>query len=107
MEFSVFNRSHVKYLKRPINILPRGENVGTTRALGATVLVLCLAVIVLHIYFGYLVTHAQMPLAFALPVTVGVLVVCALGVWLGWIMATTKEYTPPPAPEEKKEEKSA
>jgi uncharacterized membrane protein len=70
-------------------------------------LVLSLIVIVAHIYFGYIASRAAMPLAFALPVTVGVLVVCALGMWLGWIMATTKEYTPPPAPVEKKEEKSA
>lgn len=81
--------------------------MGTTRVLGAVVLVLCLVVIVAHVYFGYIVPHAAMPLAFALPVTVGVLVVCLLGMWLGWIMATTKEYTPPPAPVEKKEEKSA
>lgn len=81
--------------------------MGTTRALGAVVLVLCLVVIVAHIYFGYIATHAPIPLAFALPVTVGVLVVCLLGIWLGWIMATTKEYAPPAVPAEKKEEKSA
>jgi hypothetical protein len=84
-------------------------DVGTTRVLGAAVLVLCLVAIVAHIYFGYIPTGGPAGLgwSFALPITVGVLVVCLLGMWLGWIMATTKEYTPPPAPAEKKEEKSA
>ncbi|MEW6222337.1 MAG: hypothetical protein AB1476_03325 [Candidatus Hadarchaeota archaeon] len=79
--------------------------MGTTRALGAVLLVVCLVVLVAHIYFGYLTPRELMPLAFALPVTLGVLVVCALGMWLGWIMATTKEYTPPATGEAKKEEK--
>lgn len=39
-----------------------------------------------------------------LPVAIGVWVVSALAVWLGWIMATTKEVTSPPPEPEKKEE---
>jgi hypothetical protein len=72
---------------------------------------LCIAsvvVIILHIaagYFGFFGAVGRPSLAFALPVTVGLLVVCGLGIWLGWIMATTKEVAPPPL--ETKTEKEA
>jgi hypothetical protein len=65
-------------------------------------------VIILHLYFGYLaagVSWAASTLAFALPITVAVLAVAGLGLWLGWIMLTTKEVSPTPVEPEK--EKSA
>ena len=81
-----------------------------SRALGALLCVVCVVVAVAHIWAGY-VGGTPPSLAFALPVTVGLLVVVGLGFWLGWIMATTKEAPPPspsppePQPEvEKKEE---
>ncbi|MEM2289032.1 MAG: hypothetical protein QXK27_00335 [Candidatus Hadarchaeales archaeon] len=37
-----------------------------------------------------------------LPVTIGIWVVCGLGAWLGWIMATTKEVAPVPVEKEEK-----
>ncbi len=74
--------------------------MGKTRALGALLSIACIAVIMLHIYFGYIAagagTWALGALSFALPVTIGLLAVCGLGLWLGWIIATTKEVTPPP-----------
>ena len=56
---------------------------------------------ILHIYFGYITGGNLKPpqgWAFALPVTVIVLVATGLAFWLGWIMVTTKES--PPATEE-------
>lgn len=54
-------------------------------------------VAVVHLYFGYV--KGPIPhLAFALPVTVMVLVATGLGFWLGWIMATTKEPEPAQEP---------
>jgi hypothetical protein len=75
-----------------------------SRLLGALLCVATVVVIVLHVYFGYFV-GPRPGLAFALPVTVGLFVVCGLGFWLGWIMATTREVspTPPPAKSEEKE----
>lgn len=67
---------------------------------------LCLAsaaVIVLHIYYGYLV-GPRPNLAFALPVTVFVLVATILGFWLGWIMVTTKKSHQTPSENEPEEE---
>lgn len=77
-----------------------------SRALGALLCVVAVIVIILHIWFGYVVnTWSWGALSFALPVTVGLVVVCGLGLWLGWIMATTKEVSPspPPAKSEEKE----
>jgi ABC-type polysaccharide/polyol phosphate export permease len=85
--------------------------LGASRALGALICVVTLVVAVLHIWFGYVTNSwSWATLSFALPVTVGLLAVCGIGFWLGWIMATTKEASPPPAEtkektEEKKEEK--
>lgn len=80
--------------------------MGMSRALGALLCIATILVAVLHIYFGYLTGAAiGMGLSFALPVTVGVLAVCGLGFWLGWIMVTTKEVSPPaPSSEPVKEE---
>jgi hypothetical protein len=84
----------------------KGDRLAASRALGA---LLCIAVVVIavaHILFGY-IKGTRPSLAFALPVTVGLLVVLGLGFWLGWIMATTKEVSPAvtTTPEGKSEEK--
>jgi len=83
--------------------------LGASRALGALICVVTLVVAVLHIWYGYVQDimdygHVNLDLAFALPITVGVVVVCGIGFWLGWIMATTKEASPPPPAPEKKSE---
>ena len=73
--------------------------MGTSRLLGALLCILCVVIAVAHIFYGYYV--GPIPhMAFALPVTVGVLILAGLGFWLGWIMASTKEISPvpPPAP---------
>jgi len=71
--------------------------VGTSRALGALLCIVCVVIAVAHIFYGYYMGPTP-HLAFALPVTVGVLLLAGLGVWLGWIMASTKEISPVPAP---------
>lgn len=76
--------------------------VGASRALGGLLLAVCVVVAVLHIWFGYVDGEwGPNALVFALPVTVGLLVVCGLGSWLGWIMVTTKPAAAvtPPSPE--------
>jgi len=79
------------------------------RALGALICVACAAVAIAEIYWGLVNTvfgsGLRVPLAISLPVVVGVLVICGLGFWLGWIMVTTKEVAPAPveAPEPKEE----
>lgn len=79
--------------------------MGMSRTLGALLCIATVVVIVLHIYFGYVVGDwAPATLSFALPVTIGVLAICGLGFWLGWIMATTREVPPPASPEPAKEE---
>lgn len=78
--------------------------MSSSRLLGALLCLACAAVAVAHIWFGYVVGTPP-SLAFALPVSVFLLVVVGLGFWLGWIMATTKEVEPAPATaEEAKEE---
>jgi len=70
-----------------------GDQLSASRALGALLCIACVVIAVAHLYFGYY--KGPIPhLAFALPVTVGLLVVVGLGFWLGWIMATTKEVSP-------------
>ena len=86
-----------------------------TRPVGALLCIAAVVVAVAHIFFGYMSAGAgawaRGALAFALPITVGILAVCGLGFWLGWIMVTTKEAPPAAAPnkmpEEAKPEKSA
>jgi hypothetical protein len=73
--------------------------VGASRGLGGILCVVAVVVAALHIWFGYIEgSWGPGALAFALPVTIGLLVVCGLGFWLGWIMATTKPMAPTPAP---------
>jgi len=78
------------------------------RALGAVICVLCVVVAIVHIFFGYVAggsnAWARGALAFALPITVGILVICGLGFWLGWIMVTTKEVAPAPVEASKEKE---
>jgi len=73
--------------------------VGTSRALGALLCIVCVVIAITHIFYGYYM-GPRVHLAFALPVTAGVLILAGLGFWLGWIMASTKEISPvpPPAP---------
>jgi hypothetical protein len=82
-----------------------GDTLGKSRILGALLCIATVVVIVLHVYYGYFTGAAVgMGLSFSLPVTIGLLVVCGLGFWLGWIMATTREVSPPaPAKLEEKE----
>ena len=73
--------------------------MGASRALGALLCIVCVVIAVVHIFFGYIKgTWGPGALAFALPVTAGVLILAGLGFWLGWIMAGTKEISPAPAP---------
>ena len=83
-----------------------GDLVGASRALGALLCIACVVVAALHIYYGYYI-GPRPHLAFALQITVGLLVVVGLGFWLGWIMATTREVsaTPPAAEPTEEEEK--
>ncbi len=81
-----------------------------TRPLGALLCIATILVAIAHIFFGYVTggasAWARGALAFALPLTVGILAICGLGFWLGWIMVTTKEAPPAPkTPEESKPEK--
>ena len=82
-----------------------------TRPLGALLCIATILVAIAHIFFGYVSggagAWARGALAFALPLTVGILAICGLGFWLGWIMVTTKEAPPAPkATEESKPEKT-
>jgi hypothetical protein len=92
-------------------VIEVGDTLGASRILGALLCIATVVVIILHIYYGYFTGAAVgMGLSFALPVTVGLLVVCGLGFWLGWIMATTREVSPSPPPaksEGKESEQSA
>jgi hypothetical protein len=83
-----------------------GDGLAASRALGALLCIAAVVVAVAHIFFGYY-KSSRPSLAFALPVTVGLLVVLGLGFWLGWIMATTKEVSPAAmmTPEEEPAEK--
>jgi type VI protein secretion system component VasK len=86
-----------------------GDTLVASRILGVLLCVAAVVVIILHIYFGY-INGSRPGLAFALPVTAGLLVVCGLGFWLGWIMAATREVSPSPLSaksEEKERDQSA
>jgi len=84
-----------------------GDKLSASRALGALLCVACVVIAVLHIAVGYFgLWGGERPsLAFALPITVGILVVVGLGFWLGWIMATTREVSPPEVESKEKEDK--
>lgn len=85
--------------------------MNSSRILGGLLSLVSALVAILHLYYGYinqvLKGESWIPsqgLAFALPVTVLVLIATGLGFWLGWIMATTKEAEPAPAPTVEEEE---
>jgi hypothetical protein len=93
----------------------RGDNLGKTRVLGGLLCLVCAIAIIL--YIGFVITKLGLNIHFfeyaattswfiVLPVVVGVWVLAGLGLWLGWIMATTKEVSPP-MPESEKEKKPA
>jgi len=80
------------------------------RALGALICVACAAVAIAELWFGLVdaqILNSYVHKAIGLPVVIGVLVICGLGFWLGWIMVTTKEVAPAPVEaSEPKEEKA-
>ncbi len=85
--------------------------MNSSRILGGLLSVVSALVAILHLYYGYINAFLKgsswvpsQGLAFALPVTVLVLIATGLGFWLGWIMATTKEAEPSPAPTVEEEE---
>ncbi len=80
-----------------------GDGLSSSRVLGALLCLACVAVAAAHIWFGY-IAGPPPSLAFALPVTVFLLIVVGLGFWLGWIMATTKEVEPAAATAEEAKE---
>lgn len=85
--------------------------MAATRPLGALLCIATVVVAIAHIYFGYISggpgAWARGALAFALPVTAGLLVVCGLGFWLGWIMVTTKEAPSEPRTSEESQPEKA
>jgi hypothetical protein len=94
------------YLNSPLQVLTeRGDSVG--RALGALICIACAVVAIVELWFGLVdaqILHSYVHKAIGLPVVVGVLVICGLGFWLGWIMATTKEVAPAPVEASKEKE---
>ena len=72
--------------------------MGTSRAIGALLCVVCVVIVALYIYFPFIVGYGTAPLWLVLPVVTGIFILAALGFWLGWIMFSTKEVSPPPAP---------
>jgi hypothetical protein len=53
------------------------------------------AIAALYVYFPFVVGYGTAPLWLVLPVIIGILVLAGLGFWLGWIMVSTKEVSPP------------
>ena len=86
--------------------------MGISRALGGLLCASCAVVAAFWILFPlapaigkpfWIFQHYTAPIWLVLPVVVGVVVLAGLGFWLGWIMASTKEISPPtPAAETKK-----
>ncbi|MBT3363797.1 MAG: hypothetical protein HN929_08460 [Chloroflexi bacterium] len=69
-------------------------------------LLICLVVVVAAAAFiwGLFYSLSTWKYAIGIPVGAGVMVVCALGFWIGWTMLSTKVELPPPAEEEEEEE---
>ena len=87
------------YLKSttPSTLDIRGGHVNTSRAIGALLCVVCVVIAVLYIYFPFVVGYGTAPLWLVLPVVIGIFILVGLGFWLGWIMFSTKEVSPPPS----------
>lgn len=83
--FKKSNKGHFEISSWSVNIL------SSSRILGGLLCLASAAVAILHIYYGYIVGSVPQGYAFALPVTVFVLVATVLGFWLGWIMVTTEK----------------
>jgi len=73
-----------------------------SRALGAILCVVCVIIAALYILFPlgrwwsiWKFGDYNAPLWIVVPVAAGMVVLAALGFWLGWIMATTKDVSPP------------
>lgn len=78
--------------------------MGASRALGGLLCVVCAIVIFFYVSIAlgpwlkwWLFGPHNVPLWLVLPVIAGVLILAGLGFWLGWIMASTKEISPPTA----------
>ena len=86
----------------------------TSRALGALLCVGCAVIVAFYIMFPlaphfkeFWIFHGYTaPMWIVLPVVIGVLVLAGLGFWLGWIMATTKDVSPPSVSEEPKKKRA-
>ena len=89
--------------------------VSKDQAIGWIILIVCIIIIVGYPVALYVWPGLQSEIAFllvAIPVTLGIILIFAIGAWIGWTMATT----PPPKPieeieteietEEEKEEKT-
>ena len=89
--------------------------VSKDQAIGWIILIVCVIIMVGYPIALYVWPGLQSEIAFllvAIPVTLGIILIFAIGAWIGWTMATT----PPPKPieeieteietEEAKEEKT-
>jgi uncharacterized membrane protein YbhN (UPF0104 family) len=83
-----------------------------SRALGALLCVACVIIAALYILFPlgrwwqvWKFGDYNAPLWVVVPVAAGMVVLAGLGFWLGWIMATTKDVSPPSVEKPEKPEK--
>jgi len=67
--------------------------VSKDQAIGVLILIVCIAVIIGYPLALYMFPQYQFWII-AVPVTIALIVVFAIGAWIGWTMATT----PPPKP---------
>ena len=86
--------------------------MGMSRALGGLLCAVCAVIAAFWVLF-LICSRWQIDLLFfktepaplwiALPIVIGIVVLAGLGFWLGWIMASTTEVSPPtPTPVRKK-----
>ena len=71
--------------------------VSKDQAIGWIILIVCIIIIVGYPIALYVWPGLQSEIAFllvAIPVTLGIILIFAIGAWIGWTMATT----PPPKP---------
>jgi len=72
--------------------------VSKDQAIGVLILIVCVAVIIGYPLALFLWPEYQLTII-AVPVTIALIIVFAIGAWIGWTMATT----PPPKPIEELE----